>query len=55
MAGIPAELQERIGAAVAADFAVATQAVLIGMAIVLVVSLIVSLAHPGGRVMQEKV
>ena len=55
LAGVPAELQEKIGAAVAADFAVATQAVLIGMAIVLAVSLIASLAHPGGRVTQEKV
>jgi EmrB/QacA subfamily drug resistance transporter len=55
MAGIPADVQAKIGAAVASDFAVATQAVLIGMAIVLVASLIVSLLHPGGRVTQEKV
>ena len=55
MAGVPAELQAKIGEAVANDFAAATQAVLIGMAIVLVFSLIVSLLHPGGRVTEEKV
>ena len=55
MAGLPAELQAKIGEAVANDFAVATQAVLIGMAIVLVFSLIVSFLHPGGRVTEEKV
>ena len=55
MAGVPAELQAKIGEAVANDFAVATQAVLIGMAIVLVFSLIVSFLHPGGRVTEEKV
>ncbi len=52
---LPAQVQEQIGAAVANDFAVATQAVLIGMAIVLAVSLVVSLLHPGGRVTEEKV
>ena len=51
----PAQVQQQIGEAVANDFAVATQAVLIGMAIVLVVSFLVSLAHPGGRVTQERV
>ena len=48
-------MQEQVSAAVANDFAVATQAVLIGMAIALAVSLVVSLLHPGGRVTEEKV
>jgi hypothetical protein len=55
MAGVPADLRAKIGAAIANDYAVATQAVLIGMAIVLVVSLLVSLLHPGGRVTEERV
>jgi hypothetical protein len=54
-AGIPEQVQQQIEAAVAADFAVATQAVLIGMAIVLLVSLLISFAHPGGRVEHETV
>ena len=37
------------------DFAVATQAVLIGMAIVLAVSILIALAHPGGRALHEKI
>ena len=40
LSGLPAQLQEQIGAAVANDFAVATQAVLIGMAIALAGSLL---------------
>jgi len=55
LAGVPAAVAQQIGDAVANDFAVATQAVLIGMAIVLGISFLVALAHPGGRVMQEKV
>jgi EmrB/QacA subfamily drug resistance transporter len=54
LAGLPAQVQQQIEAAVANDFAVATQAVLIGMAITLVLSLLVSLAHPGGRVTEER-
>ena len=52
---LPAQVQEQIGAAVAHDFAVGTQAVLIGMAIALAVSFFVALAHPGGRVTEERV
>ena len=55
LSGIPAAVQQQIQQAVAGDFAVATRAVLIGMAITLVISLLVSLAHPGGRVLEEKV
>jgi len=55
MTGLPPQVQQQIEAAVAADFAVATQAVLIGMAIVLLISLLVSFAHPGGRVEHETV
>ena len=54
-ANLPAQVQDQIGAAVANDFAVATQAVLIGMAIALVVSFLAALLHPGGRVTQERV
>ena len=55
LSGFPAQVQQQIGEAVAHDFAVATQAVLIGMAVALMVSFLVALAHPGGRVTQEKV
>lgn len=55
LAGVPAQAREQISAAIAGDFAVATQVVLIGMAITLGVSLLVSLLHPGGRVTQERV
>jgi hypothetical protein len=45
-ASVPARLREAIQSAVAADFAVATRAVLIGMAIALGAAFLVSLAHP---------
>jgi len=48
-ASVPARLREAIQSAVAADFAVATRAVLIGMAIALGAAFLVSLAHPGRR------
>jgi EmrB/QacA subfamily drug resistance transporter len=48
-ASVPARLREAIQDAVAADFAVATRAVLIGMAIALGAAFLVSLAHPGRR------
>ncbi len=54
MPGLPAAMAEQISAAVAQDFAVATRAVFIGMAIVLVVCLIASVFHPGGVVAHEK-
>jgi hypothetical protein len=44
----PAALQAKISAAVQHDFAVATQAVLYGMAIALAVAFVVSLAYPRG-------
>ncbi|GAA2001115.1 MFS transporter [Nakamurella flavida] len=50
----PAALQTGIEAAVATDFALATQAVLWGMAIALAVSCILALFHPGGRVTEER-
>ena len=53
-AGMPAAVAAKVQAAVAQDFAVATRAVLIGMAIVLAVSLVASLFHPGGVVTHEK-
>ena len=52
--GMPAAMAQQIGAAIPQDFAVATRAVLIGMAIALVVCLVASLAHPGGVVTAEK-
>ncbi len=55
MAGVPAAMADRVGAAVAMDFALATQAVLVGMAIALGISLVISLLHPGGRVLVERV
>jgi len=55
LTGLPPQVQPQIEAAVASDFAVATQAVLIGMAMVLLISLLISFAHPGGRVEHETV
>ena len=54
-AGLPAQMAQQINAAVGADFAVATRAVLVGMAIALAISLLVSLLHPGGRVLVERI
>jgi EmrB/QacA subfamily drug resistance transporter len=51
---LPEAVLAKIQAAVPADFAVATRAVLIGMAIALAASLLVSLLHPGGVVSHEK-
>jgi hypothetical protein len=48
-ASLPARVKEAIDTAVAQDFAIATRAVLIGMAIALGASFLVALAHPGGR------
>jgi hypothetical protein len=48
-ASVPARLREAIQSAVATDFAVATRAVLIGMATALGAAFLVSLAHPGRR------
>ncbi len=53
-AGIPAAVVAKVRAAVPLDFAVATRAVLIGMAVVLAISLVVSFFHPGGVVTHEK-
>ena len=52
--GYPPAIVEKIQAAIPQDFAVATRAVLIGMAVVLAISLIASLFHPGGVVTTEK-
>ena len=52
--GVPAELAAKIQAAIPQDFAVATRAVLIGMAVVLAVCLFASFFHPGGVVSHEK-
>jgi EmrB/QacA subfamily drug resistance transporter len=46
-AGAPARLREQINAAVAHDFAVATQAVLYGMAVALAVAFVAARFHPG--------
>lgn len=51
--GVPAAMRQQIEAAVGADFAVATRAVLIGMAVALVLALFAALLHPGGRVTEE--
>lgn len=48
--GAPAAMVEQITNALAADYAVATQAVLYGMAAALAISFVVSLLHPGDRV-----
>jgi EmrB/QacA subfamily drug resistance transporter len=48
-ASLPERVKEAIDTAVAQDFAIATRAVLIGMAIALAASFVVALAHPGGR------
>ena len=44
----PAALRGQISAAVSADYALATRAVLIGMAVALGITFLVALAHPGG-------
>ncbi|HEX4703582.1 MAG TPA: MFS transporter [Pseudonocardiaceae bacterium] len=49
----PAGLRHQITDAVSRDFAVATQYVLYGMAIVLAVSFLIALAHPGGTVQED--
>ena len=49
-AGLPQQVQEKIGAAVAHLFAVGTQWVMICMAVALGMSFLVALAHPGCRV-----
>ncbi|MBM9465843.1 MFS transporter [Nakamurella sp. YIM 132084] len=50
MSQLPAQMQQGIETAVADDFAVATQAVLWGMAVALAITLVVALLHPGGKV-----
>ena len=52
--GMPAEMAAKIAAAIPQDFAVATRAVLIGMAVALAICLLVSVLHPGGVVTHEK-
>lgn len=52
--GLPAAAMARIQAAVPQDFAVATRAVLIGMAVALAISLVASAFHPGGVVTVER-
>jgi MFS family permease len=49
----PPALQGQLNDAVMQDYAVATRAVLIGMAVALFVTWIVALAHPGGRTAAE--
>jgi hypothetical protein len=46
-AGAPAQLREQVNAAVAHDFAVATQAVLYGMAVALAIAFVAARFHPG--------
>ncbi len=48
LSSAPAALRPQISAAIAHDFAVATQAVLYGMAIVHVIAFIIARRHPGG-------
>jgi EmrB/QacA subfamily drug resistance transporter len=48
-ASVPAGLRAAIQDAVGRDFAAATRAVLIGMALALAAAFLVALAHPGGR------
>ena len=48
--GVPPELADRVFAAIRVDYAEATQVVFYGMAGALVVSLLFSLFHPGGKV-----
>jgi len=48
--GAPAQLVQQIQAAVPADFAAATQVVLYGMAVALGMAFLISLLHPGDRV-----
>ncbi|HEX3593377.1 MAG TPA: MFS transporter [Pseudonocardiaceae bacterium] len=45
---VPPALRDQISAAVSADYAVATRAVLIGMAVALAITFFVALAHPRG-------
>ncbi len=52
--GAPAAIMAKIQQAIPNDFAIATRAVLIGMAITLGICLVASLFHPGGVVTHEK-
>ena len=52
--GVASGVAAKIGAAIPQDFAVATRAVLIGMAVALSVCLVASMLHPGGVVTHEK-
>ncbi len=52
---VPAAMQAQIAESVGHDFAVATQAVLLGMAVALAISFVVALAHPGGKVTEPVV
>jgi EmrB/QacA subfamily drug resistance transporter len=55
LASLPPEVREQVMSAIRLDFAEATQFVFYGMAIALLVAFGCALAHPGGRVTQEKV
>jgi hypothetical protein len=48
--GAPAAMVQPIKDALAADYAVATQAVLYGMAVALAITFVIALLHPGDRV-----
>ncbi len=52
--GLPSAAMAKIGAAIPNDFAIATRAVLVGMAITLAICLVASMFHPGGVVTHEK-
>ncbi|MTD13835.1 MFS transporter [Nakamurella sp. YIM 132087] len=52
-AGASGSIPQALQQAVAMDFAVATRAVIIGMAVVLAISFLLAFLHPGGRVTEE--
>ena len=51
--GVPFFLRDKVDSIVSNDFAAASQSVLIGMAIALGICLLITFAHPGGKVTDE--
>jgi len=54
LAAVPPALRQPVFEAIQRDFAEACQVVFYGMAVALVISFVVALFHPGGKVTQEK-
>lgn len=53
LASVPENIRAAVGEAVKQDFAVATRAVLYGMAVALAIAFVIALFHPGDQVTEE--